>query len=138
MDRAAAVVIGTGFGGAVAACRLSKRWPGQVVVLERGKRYPLGGFARSPERMATNFWNVPHEARPHPAKVAQEQTGLFDVRNYRHMTVVQAAGLGGGSLIYANVFMEPPDHVFTEHWPITVRHKSITANLDITVKKLHG
>ena len=33
-----AVVIGTGFGGAITSCRLSKKWPGEVLVLERGKR----------------------------------------------------------------------------------------------------
>ena len=36
-----AVVIGSGFGGAVLACRLSKKWPGKVMVLERGKRVTL-------------------------------------------------------------------------------------------------
>jgi choline dehydrogenase-like flavoprotein len=55
-DRCEAVVIGTGFGGAINACRLSKKWPGKVVVLERGKRYGLGQFPRAPGDFKKNFW----------------------------------------------------------------------------------
>ena len=40
-------MIGSGFGGAVLACRTAQHWPGEVLVLERGKRYAAGSFARS-------------------------------------------------------------------------------------------
>jgi len=117
-----AIVIGTGFGGAINACRLSKKWPGQVLVLERGQRYELGSFPRSPHGLANNFWNPSIEKRKRPEAVARrEQCGLFDIRNYSNIDVVLSAGLGGGSLIYANVFMEPPDEVFSERWPRTCR-----------------
>ena len=118
-ERYEAIVIGTGFGGAVNAARLSKRWPGRVLVFERGKRYPMGSFPRSPHDTARNFWNVPVEGRRRPKSMPgdKEEYGMWDIRNYRHMDVVLCAGLGGGSLIYANVFLEPPDHVFDERWP---------------------
>jgi cholesterol oxidase len=113
-----AVIIGTGFGGAINACRLSQRWPGKVLVLERGKRYELGSFPRSPRGTANNFWNTAREKRDRPRVLAKiEQRGLFDLRLYKRMDVVLSAGLGGGSLIYANVFLEPPDHVFAKPWP---------------------
>lgn len=121
-DRYEAVVIGTGFGGAISACRVAKKWPGRVLVIERGKRYPMGSFPRKPFDMARNFWNVPAELRRRPRKMpAEEMHGLFDIRSYRHMDVVVAAGLGGGSLIYANVFLEPPDNVFDSRWPDTCK-----------------
>ncbi len=117
-ERYEAVVIGTGFGGSVCACRLSKRWPGKVLVLERGKRYPLGSFPRKPRDVARNFGNVPDEGRSRPRRLrSEEMHGMFDVRTYRKMDVLVAAGLGGGSLIYANVFMEPPEHIFDDRWP---------------------
>lgn len=95
-----AIVIGSGFGGAIVACRLSKKWPARVLVLERGKRYPLGTFARKPHDMARNFWNVPAEGRKCPRNMRDaEQHGLFDVRSYRGMDVVLGAGLGSGSRI---------------------------------------
>ena len=49
------------------------------------------------------------------------QHGLFDIRNYKKIDVVLGAGLGGGSLIYANVFLEPPDNVFGSRWPQSCR-----------------
>ncbi len=113
------VVIGTGFGGAILACRTAKRWPGKVLVLERGKRYPLGSFPRSPRAMAENFWNLPFEDRAHPSSVKEkgELHGMFDIRSGTHIDAVLCAGLGGGSLIYANVFLEPPTQVFEQGWP---------------------
>ena len=116
-ERVEAVVIGTGFGGAVSACRLAKRWPGKVVVLERGKRYPMGSFPRTPHDLGRNFWYLPDDRtrRPkHVRKGTDPSHGMFDIRNYKHMDVVMSAGYGGGSLIYANVFLEPPERVFDD------------------------
>jgi len=116
------VVIGSGFGGGILACRTSKAWPGKVLVLERGKRYPMGSFPRTPHDMARNFWNLPDEDRARPKHVSEDELhGMFDIRNFRGMNAVVCAGYGGGSLIYANVFMRPPQAVFEEGWP-----KSIT------------
>lgn len=127
-----AIVIGTGFGGAISACRLSKKWPGSVLVLERGRRYELGSFPRTPHGMAHNFWNPSIRKRKRPDAVESvEQYGLFDIRNYRNIDVVLAAGLGGGSLIYANVFLEPPDEVFSDGWPATCRKQQLRPYYDI-------
>lgn len=118
-----AIVIGTGFGGAISACRLSKQWPGGgVLILERGRRYPKGSFPRTPHDMSQAFWNVPEEPHPRPLDVENNgSTGLFDIRDYAEIDVVLCAGYGGGSLIYANVFMEPPVEVFDERWPATCK-----------------
>src|SRR5215210_6552488 len=128
-DRYEAVIIGSGFGGGITACRLSKKWPGKVLVLERGKRYPMGSFPRAPHDFARNFWNVlevPGEQRPRPREMQNaEAHGLFDIRNYHKMDVVLSAGLGGGSLIYANVFLEPPDAVFDERWPAATKKAAL-------------
>ena len=100
-----AAVIGTGFGGSITACRLAARWPGQVLVIERGRRYPMGSFPRTPEEMARNVWSV--EAGEAGSAKA-ENRGLFQMRRAGRMDAVVAAGLGGGSLVYSNVFLEPP------------------------------
>lgn len=124
-----AIIIGTGFGGAITGCRLAKKWPGgQVLILERGKRYPMGSFARAPHDVAKAFWMLSDEQAPRPRKIREavkkvgdESHGMFDVRNYEHMDVLIAAGLGGGSLIYANVFMIPPDQIFDDRWPASCK-----------------
>jgi cholesterol oxidase len=113
-----AVVVGSGFGGAITACRLSKKWPGKVLLLERGKRYPMGSFPRTPHDIGRNFWNLSSESRSRPKNLPKDDLhGMFDIRSFGHMDAVLCAGLGGGSLIYANVFMEPPDEVFRQGWP---------------------
>ncbi|MBC3765346.1 GMC oxidoreductase [Neptunicella marina] len=121
-----AIVIGSGFGGSISACRLAKKWPGKVLLLERGKRYPMGSFPRKPHDMATNFWNIKKELRKRPGHVRnQDMHGMFDVRFYKHMDAVVCAGLGGGSLIYANVFLQPPDEVFDENWPVQCKKQDL-------------
>lgn len=98
-----AIVIGTGFGGAVSACRLAQANL-QVGVFERGHRHPPAAFPRdAKDIMGGWLW--------------QSGRGLFDVRALSEMTTVQAAGYGGGSLIYANVQMCPPRSVFDSGWP---------------------
>ena len=113
-----ALVIGSGFGGAISTCRLAEQWNDKVLLLERGKRYPMGSFPRSPHDLAANFWNIPDDKVSRPRHIrGRTLRGMFDIRTYRRMDAMVCAGLGGGSLIYANVFLEPPDQIFERGWP---------------------
>src|SRR5262245_121270 len=95
-----ALVIGSGFRGAVAACRLAQAGL-DVAVLERGKDYRTTPFPRNfGDPQGGWWWPVQH--------------GLFDVKPIGEMLIVQCAGLGGGSLIYANVQMRPPPDAFAQ------------------------
>ncbi|HEV7585772.1 MAG TPA: GMC family oxidoreductase [Solirubrobacteraceae bacterium] len=97
-----AVVIGSGFGGSVAAWRLKESCPGKkVLVLERGMPYPPGSFARTPHEMRSNFWDP-----------SGWLYGLFEVWSFDHCKAIVSSGLGGGSLIYANVMLEKPRPTF--------------------------
>src|SRR6266481_7337521 len=98
-----AIVIGTGFGGAVAACRLTQAGL-KVGVIERGRRYPKGSFPRDFGNL-TKGW------------LWQFDRGLFELKPINEMLVVQGAGYGGGSLIYANVHLRAPADVFAAGWP---------------------
>jgi choline dehydrogenase-like flavoprotein len=106
-----AVVIGTGFGGAVAACRLTQAGK-NVCVLERGRRYDRGDFPRPAIRPD----HLPHTARWAWAL----DYGLWDVKDLQGTLAVQVAGYGGGSLGYANVHLRAPEAAFappTRHGP---------------------
>lgn len=133
-----AVIIGTGFGGAITACRLGKKWKDKVLVLERGKRYPKGSFPRSPEEWSRSFWNRKVEKINRPKSMRKKEShGFFDIRSYNNMDIVLSAGVGGGSLIYANIFMEPPQDVFAEGWPKGISLQSLQPYYQI-VKRVLG
>jgi cholesterol oxidase len=96
-----AIVLGSGFGGAVATCRLAQAGV-DVALIERGRRFPLGSFPRHRLRPDLQDWR---------------RGGTYDVRYLGDVLVVQGAGYGGGSLLYANVQIRPPADVFDEGWP---------------------
>ncbi len=100
-----AVVVGSGFGGAVAAHRLREARL-SVLVLERGVPYPPGAFPRTPRGIKENFWAP-----------ASGLLGLFEVLSFAHVTAIVSSGLGGGSLIYANVLLRKPPDTF-DGWPL--------------------
>lgn len=111
-----AVIVGSGFGGSVSAYRLAQANQ-RVCVLERGKAYPPGSFPRRPRAMAANFWD--------PSKGLY---GLFNSWSFRGLEALVSSGLGGGSLIYANVLMRKDERWFVkespfnggyEHWPVS-------------------
>lgn len=104
------IVIGSGFGGAVTACRLAEAGA-SVLVLERGRRWSPANFPRK----ATDDWVWDHD---HP----EQRPGWLDLRLFPNMTIAQGAGVGGGSLVYANVSCEAPSQAFETGWPAEVRY----------------
>ena len=104
-----AVVIGTGFGGAVASCRLSQAGL-SVGVFERGRRYDKAD-ASGEFPFPRDFTNVEN------GWLYDKQQGLFDVKPVEEVFVFECAGYGGGSLIYANVHIRPVPDVFASGWP---------------------
>ena len=133
-----AIVIGTGFGGAVAACRLAQA-DKTVCILERGRRYPLGDFPRPAKRP---------DSLPHVARWAWAiDHGLWDVKDLQGVLAAQAAGYGGGSLIYANVHLRAPQPIFTaaprdglkedpEGWPAIYSRAELDPYYDIVAAAL--
>src|SRR3954451_4034554 len=110
-----AVVVGSGFGGSVTAARLAEA-ERRVCVLERGKAYPPGSFPRSPWGLKNNFWDP-----------SEQLYGMFDVWSFDGLEALISSGLGGGSLIYANVLIRKDERWFVqednapggERWPLT-------------------
>src|SRR5436305_10581759 len=121
-ERFDAIVVGSGFGGSVAACRLAQAGR-RVAILERGRRYALGTFPRS--------WNDPLKGW-----LWQEQQGLFDVRPVNEMTVVQGAAYGGGSHLYASVHLRTPADVFEHGWPRGYRRSALDPYYDLVAYML--
>ena len=111
-----AVIVGSGFGGSVMAYRLAEAGL-KVCLLERGQAYPPGSFPRSPYWMQRNFWNP-----------SGGLYGMYNIWSFQGLNSVVSSGLGGGSLIYANVMLRKDEKWFVkedlhhggyEYWPVT-------------------
>jgi cholesterol oxidase len=108
-----AVVIGSGFGGAVTSSRLAEAGY-KVLVLERGRRWAVEDYPRQPD----DAWTWDHE---HP----ERHNGWLDFRVFPNMVVVQGAGVGGGSLVYANVQVEAKPDLFRQGWPPEITYEAL-------------
>jgi choline dehydrogenase-like flavoprotein len=110
------VVIGSGYGGAVAAASLAALpgvKKGAVCVLERGREYLQGMFPTCLGELAEHVRFSDGGAVPKGAR-----TGLFDLRLSTDVNALVASGLGGGSLINAGVMARPKAEVMQQtSWP---------------------
>jgi cholesterol oxidase len=115
------VVVGSGYGGGVAASRLSRAGR-RVCVIEKGKEFPTGSFpSRLPE--------IRRELQLNGGKMRSgSRTGLFDFRLGADIHVLVGCGLGGGSLINAGVALEPDFRVFADPaWPEEITSDGLLA-----------
>lgn len=93
-------VIGSGFGGSVAAMRLAQKGH-SVVVLEQGRRWRSDEFARTSWELRKSYWAPRLGAR-----------GLLRMDLMRHALALGGVGVGGGSLLYGNTLYEPLPRFF--------------------------
>lgn len=125
MEKVSTLIIGSGFGGSVMACRLAEAGE-SVLVLERGRRW-------SPEEypsVSQNHW-IWDEDDP------EQQNGWLDFRYFGDMSIAQGAGVGGGSLIYANVSVEAHPDVFEAGWPEAIRYETLREHYQTVARMMN-
>lgn len=99
------VIIGSGFGGAVSAFRLSEKGY-KVLVIEKGKWYKENDFPKTNWNLKKWMW-LP--------KLGFH--GIFKMTFLNHVTALSGVGVGGGSLTYANTLPVPKEDFFkTGSW----------------------
>lgn len=107
------VVIGSGYGGAITAARIASANISpkpSVCILERGKEWIPGTFPDEAFDVLTHFLNP------------LNPLGLYQFSRHKDISVLQGSGLGGTSLVNANVAIIPEDAVFNrERWPAAIR-----------------
>lgn len=97
------IVIGSGFGGSVAALRLAEKGY-RVAVLEQGRRFGDLDFASSAWQVRRLIWAPRLALR-----------GIMKVTPLRHVTLLSGVGVGGGSLVYGNTLYRPRSDAFYRH-----------------------
>ena len=99
------IVVGSGFGGSVAALRLAEKGY-RVAVLERGRRFRDEDFAASTWNLRDWLWAPALGLR-----------GIFRLTPFRDVFVASGAGVGGGSLVYANtLYRAAPEFFENPQW----------------------
>ncbi|MBD8607165.1 GMC family oxidoreductase [Aeromicrobium sp. CFBP 8757] len=96
------LIIGSGFGGSVSALRLTEKGY-RVAVLEAGKRFEDADFAKSSWRLRKFLW--------------MPQLGCYGIQRIdklKDVLILSGAGVGGGSLVYANTLYEPLDPFYQD------------------------
>ncbi|MFG2178576.1 GMC oxidoreductase [Streptomyces abikoensis] len=135
-----ALVIGSGFGGSVAALRLGRAGVDTLVV-ERGREWPvlpaLPLFG-SPTRITdTMFWfrrttrwpgMLPVPVTPAP--------GVMELSEERDLDIACAAAVGGGSVVYTGVTIAPPRRFFERLYPSGLPYDEFTGKWFPTVRAM--
>lgn len=96
------IIIGSGFGGSVSALRLSEKGY-RVAVIEQGKWLNSNDFASAENSVKQLLWSP-----------ALGTKGYFFQEFFKHITIVGGVGVGGGSLVYAAVLLEPKDEFYSD------------------------
>ena len=117
------VVVGSGYGGAIAAARFARAGR-SVCVLERGRELHAGDFPSS-SLGALGQLQVQRGSRRWG-----RASGLFDLHSGNDISVMVGCGLGGTSLINAGVALRPPEWVFDDdRWPTPLQGATGVAEL---------
>ncbi|MFI7413840.1 GMC oxidoreductase [Streptomyces sp. NPDC049627] len=96
------VVVGSGFGGSVAALRLTEKGY-RVAVLEAGRRFTAADLPKNSWDLGNYLWAP-----------ALRLYGIQRIHLLRNVLVLAGAGVGGGSLNYANTLYVPPKAFFDD------------------------
>jgi len=106
------IIIGSGYGGAISAARLASADLNprlSICILERGREWEPGTFPESPTDV---LGATRSDLNP---------LGLYELLNYPDISVIKGSGLGGTSLINANVAIRPDREVFEQfNWPSSI------------------
>jgi cholesterol oxidase len=117
------VIVGSGYGASVVASRLARRLRsgGRLAIIERGKEWIPGDFD---DTFSGLFRQARGQLAGQKKRTIVNPLGLHNVIMNDEVNVWTGNGLGGGSLINANVALIPDAEVFTKFlWPAELRYR---------------
>lgn len=117
------LIVGSGFGGSIAALRLAEAGIG-ATVLERGRRWVIGDgntfcSMREPDERAA--W-MSRETHIGITSRVRRYAGLVERFDGDNIDAIVGAAVGGGSLVYAGMMVQPPRNLFESVFPSAVSY----------------
>jgi cholesterol oxidase len=121
------IIVGSGFGGSVSALRLSEKGY-KVLVIEAGKRFLDKDFPKTTWNLKKFLWAPTLRC-----------FGIMKMTIFKHVFILSGAGVGGGSLVYANTLLVPKDKVWEDpQWKTLNNWPSVMPEFYSTAKKMLG
>lgn len=129
------IIVGSGFGGSVSALRLVEKGY-RVAVIEMGRRWTAENLPKTSWQMHRWFWRPGIALR-----------GFFNMRFFRHVTILHGCAVGGGSITYACTMLRPPNKVWDsgswarlEDWKqvMPAHYDEASRMLGVTTNKILG
>lgn len=122
------LIVGSGFGGSVAALRLAEKGY-EVAVLEQGRQFDDTDFARTAFDVRRLLWAPSLGLK-----------GILALTPLRHVSVLSGVGVGGGSLVYGNTLYVPHSDAFYRHpqWASLADWRAVLAPHFATAQRMLG
>lgn len=121
------VVIGSGFGGSVSACRLTEKGY-SVGVMEMGRRWNAEDFPKSNWNLRRWMW-MP----------GLKLFGFYSMQRFKHVMVASGNAVGGGSITYANALLTPSASIWDEgSWQGLADWKQVMPGYYATAERMLG
>lgn len=134
------IIIGSGFGGAISAWRLAEAGI-KSTILERGSYWPISKdretFSDEVCPDGRGFWHKKKvkQLNGFPALV-DDFGGVMDITSYEHIDVWRGACVGGGSIVYTGVMIQPEQKYFDALFKGTVSFAEMNSKYYPLVRKM--
>jgi cholesterol oxidase len=122
------LVIGSGYGGSITAARIAQSGLASVCILERGKEWTVGTF---PDTDAGYVSESRINRLDLQIARLDNPLGVYETVVYRDISIIKGNGLGGTSLVNANVALRADPELFTLGWPAGITRPVLDPYYDV-------
>lgn len=139
-----AIVIGSGFGGAVSALRLGEAGV-ETIVLERGRRWDIkptnDTFCENLSPDGRSAWlstETVAPVAPFGQTKIDKYVGVLQRVDYENISIYMGAGVGGGSIPYGGMTVQPTEENFKKVFPSEIDYAELDKTYYPRVREMIG
>jgi cholesterol oxidase len=139
-EHQAVIIVGSGFGGAVSALRLTEKGQ-KVTLLERGQRWTVEEGKKIFSSLLTpdgrSAWLSNQSPMPvGPKFPVRKYAGVLENKSLGGLQILAGAGYGGGSIVYGGVFVKPKRELYNLVFPKEISYDEMQPYYDIAAEMM--